>query len=93
MTEVVAYRSPEANNVMDTIQSKAVTWKGPGPRPLLHWGLENDLVDHAYLVGTQLGSPYKAGISRLDAFREIREFLRRGHAPVFDNSFSARIGV
>ena len=93
MIEVVAYRSPQANDVMNTIQSKAVTWKGPGPRPLLHWGLENDLVDHAYLVGTPLGSPYKAGISRLDAFRKIREFLRRCHAPVFDNAFSARIGV
>jgi hypothetical protein len=93
MTEVVAYRSPEANYVMDTIQTTAKTWPGPGPRPLLHWGLENDLVDHVYLLATPLGSPYKSGMSRLDAFRKIRKFLRRCHAPVFDNAFSARIGV
>jgi hypothetical protein len=93
MIEVVAYRSPEANHVMDMIQSKAVQWKGPGPRPLLHWGLENDLVNHAFLAGTPLGLPYKGGMSRLDAFKKIRDFLRHSHAPVFDNAFTKRIGV
>ncbi|HYK36950.1 hypothetical protein [Alloacidobacterium sp.] len=93
MIEVVAYRSPESNNVMDTIQQKAVTWAAIGPRPLLHWGLENDQVDHAFLVQTPLGATYKAGMTRLEAFKAVREALRHGHAPVFDNAFSNRIGV
>jgi hypothetical protein len=93
MIEVVAYRSPESNNVMDTIQHKAVTWAAFGPRPLLHWGLENDQVDNAFLVQTPLGATYKAGMTRLGAFKAVREFLRHGHAPVFDNAFSNRIGV
>jgi hypothetical protein len=93
MIEVVAYQSPEANHVMDSIQKKAITWQGPGPKPLLHWGLENNMVDHAYLLGTPLGEPYKAGMSRLEVFRKIRNFLRHGNVPVFDNAFSARIGV
>jgi len=93
MIEVVAYRSPESNNIMDTIQQKAVTWKLLEPRPLLHWGLENDQVDHAFLVQTPLGAQYKAGMTRLEAFKAVREFLRHGRSPVFDNAFSNRIGV
>jgi hypothetical protein len=93
MIEVVAYRSPEANQVMDAIQKKAITWQGPGPKPLLHWGLENNMVDHAYLLGTPLGELYKANMSRLQVFSKIRNFLRNGNVPVFDNAFSARIGV
>ncbi len=66
MIEVVAYRSPEANAVMDEIQRKAIAWKGSGPKPLLHWGLENDLVDQPFLATTPLGQPYKGFPSRLD---------------------------
>jgi len=93
MIEVVAYRSPEANQVMDAIQSKAIAWAGPGPKPLLHWGLENDQVTPGFLIGTPLGQPYKAGFSRLDAFRQIRDYLKQGNPPVFDNNFTARLGL
>jgi len=92
MIEVVAYRSPEANTVMDRIQRSALTFSGPGPKPLLHWGLENDRVNAAHLVVTPLGQPYKAGMTKLDVFRAVRKFLRKGHPPVFDNVFTARMG-
>ena len=93
MIEVVAYRSPQSNQVMNAIQAKAVAFGGPGPKPLLHWGLENDQVTHTFLTGTPLGQPYKGLASRLDAFRQIRDYLRHGHVPVFDNAFTTRIGV
>jgi hypothetical protein len=93
MLEVVGYRSPEANTVMDQIQQSALSFTGPGPRPLLHWGLENALMDAAHLALTPLGQPYKAGFTRLSAFSAIRQFLRQSHPPVFDNAFSKRMGL
>jgi hypothetical protein len=93
MIEVVAYRSPEANQVMKAIQDKAVAWSPTGPKPLLHWGLENDKVDSTFLAGTPLGQPYKGALTRLDAFKQIRAYLTNGNVPVFDNNFSTRIGV
>ena len=93
MIEVVAYRSPAANTVMEEIQRKTLAWSGPGPKPLLHWGLENDLVDHTFLMTTPLGQPYKGFPSRLDAFKAVRTFLQKGHPQPFDNAFTTRIGV
>jgi hypothetical protein len=92
MIEVVAYRSPEANELMDDIQRKALAFSTTGPKPILHWGLENDQVTNAYLLSTPLGQPYK-GTTRLEAFTKIRQFLRKGHPPVFDNNFSSRMGL
>jgi len=93
MIEVVAYRSPEANTVMDLVQRSALTFAGPGPKPMLHWGLENDRVTANFLATTPLGKPYKSGMSKLDAFRTVRKFLLKGHPPVFDNFFSKRMGL
>lgn len=95
MIEVVSYRSPEAESVMKEIKAKARTWTTNGLSPLLHWGLENDrdVIDAAFLGSTPLGQPYKAGLTRLDAFRQIRAHLRGAHAPVFDNNFTARLGL
>ena len=93
MVEVAGYRSPEANQIMDSIQSLALTFETAGPKPLLHWGLENDQVTGAYLTGTPLGQPYKAGLTRVEAFTAIRNYLKKGHPPVFDNNFSARLGL
>jgi hypothetical protein len=92
MIEVVSYRSPEANAVMDEIQAKALAWPG-SPKPLLHWGLENDQVTGAYLATTPLGKPYKGGFTRLEAFTQIRDYIRNGKPPVFDNNFTNRLGL
>jgi hypothetical protein len=92
MIEVVSYRSPQANRVMGEIQSKAIAWSG-SPKPLLHWGLENDQVSGAYLATTPLGQPYKGVFTRIDAFRQIRDYLRNGNVQVFDNNFTNRVGL
>jgi hypothetical protein len=63
-----------------------------GTDRILHWGLENDQVTNTFLANTPLGQPYK-GITRLEAFKKIRQFLKKGHAPVFDNYFSSRMGL
>jgi hypothetical protein len=93
MIEVVGYRSPEANTVMDAIQQRALSFPGPGPRPLLHWGLENALMNAAHLGATPLGQTYKGTFTRLSAFTAIRQFLRKTHPPVFDNAFTKRMGL
>ena len=93
MIEVVSYGSPEAGTIMGLIQEKAMAFSTPGARPLFHWGLENDRLTGGYLASTPLGQPYKAGFTRLDAFRAIRSYLRAGHPPVFDNNFTARLGL
>ena len=93
MLEIVGYRSPEGNAVMDLIQQKALAFTGPGPRPILHWGLENSMMDAAHLALTPLGQPYNGSFTRLSAFSAIRQFLRQSHPPVFDNAFTKRMGM
>ena len=93
MIEVVSYRSPYANNLMDVIQSKALSFKTKGPKPLLHWGLENDQLTPAYLATTPLGAPFKGFKSKLGAFTAIRNFLAKGHPKAFDNNFSNRLNL
>lgn len=50
---------------MDLIQQSALAFTGPGPRPILHWGLENSMMDAAHLALTPLGQPYKVTFTRL----------------------------
>ena len=93
MIEVVAYRSPEANTVMDAILDRVHSFGASGPKPILHWGLENGVADPAMLAASPLGQPYKGSMSRLDVFRQVRTLLRKSHPPVFDNAFTARLGL
>ncbi|MGI9170344.1 MAG: hypothetical protein ACR2FH_09240, partial [Caulobacteraceae bacterium] len=93
MVEVVAYRSSEANDVMDRVQALALAWAPAGPRPLLHWGLENDQLTGSVLAASPLGQPYKGAFTRVEAFKTIRAHLRNIYAPVFDNNFTARLGL
>jgi hypothetical protein len=95
MVEVVAYRSPEANVVMDDIQQKALN---PDLRRLdlmLHWGLENDQLTGADLARMPVNQPLRPGspFTRLSAFKEIRKLLINGNSPVFDNNFVTRLSL
>ena len=96
MVEVVAYRSPEANAVMDAIQQKALN---PDLRRLdlmLHWGLENDQLTGADLERMPVNQPLRSGspLTRLSAFKQVRQLLIHGHAPSpFDNNFVTRLNL
>ena len=94
MIEVVAYRSPEANAVMDAIQQKALN---PDLRSLdlmLHWGLENDQLTGADLERMPVNQPLHPGFTRLSAFKQVRQLLIHGHAPSpFDNTFVTRLNL
>ena len=95
MVEVVGYRSPQANDLMERIQTLGIAFQpDPAiPKPLLHWGLENHQLTASDLAATPLGQPYKGALTRLDAFRTLRAFIRQNNAPVFDNNFTSRLGL
>src|SRR5260221_13854444 len=83
MIEVVGYRSPEANAVMDIIQQKGLDPKLRQLNAMLHWGLENDQLTGADLVRMPVNQPLRPGsaLTRLSAFKQVRQLLINGHAP------------
>lgn len=96
MTEVVGYRSPEANAAMDVIQQKVLDQnKNHGLNAMLHWGLENQMMTAADLSFTPLQELIHPAstFTRLDAFRAVRKFLTNGKPPVFDNNFAHRLNL
>jgi len=96
MIEIVGYRSPEANAVIDEIQRRVIDLnRTEALGAMLHWGLEND-----QLTGTDLGfMPVsqllngKPPFTKLSAFQAIRQFLRNANPPCFDNFFVQRLGL
>jgi hypothetical protein len=102
MIEVVGYRSPEANVVMDLIQQKALDPHSTSPdgkhvNAMLHWGLENDQMTKDDLLKMPIGGTKllkSAGFTRLTAFLRVRQLLIDGHAPSrFENNFVRRLGL
>jgi FAD/FMN-containing dehydrogenase len=94
MLEVVGYRSPEGNVVMDLIQQKVL--EPLQVNAMLHWGLENDQLTGSELErmpvtqGVRAGSPF----TRLSAFKQVRQLLLNGHAPSpFENRFVTRLNL
>ncbi len=90
MIEVVAYRSPEANVVMDHIQTKALA----AQNVMLHWGLENDQMTSANLSVMPVSRPL-AGTTetRLSAFKKVRQLLTNGKSSSFVNNFVSRLNL
>jgi FAD/FMN-containing dehydrogenase len=96
MIEVVGYRSPEANTVMDRIQEKALDRSQRKLDRMLHWGLENDQLTAADLARMPVNQPLRSGSAhtKLSAFKKIRQILANGHSPSpFDNHFVARLNL
>lgn len=94
MIEVVGYRSPEANALMDLLQQRSLTMVREGHlSAMLHWGLENDQLTAADLRAMPVRRRLRPGsrFTKLSAFRAIREYLRHGGDRVFDNYFSRRL--
>jgi hypothetical protein len=96
MIEIVGYRSPEANVVMDAIQKMVLTHNAKSKLgALLHWGLENQLMTATDLEHTPLREPIRPNspFTNLSAFKAVRRFLRKDHSPVFDNNFVRRLDL
>ncbi len=94
MIEIVGYRSPEANDVMDAIQQRVLDLnRTQGLQAALHWGLENQKMTAADLAHTPWNDPYGSFPSRIEAFKAVRAFFTAGHPPAFDNVFTARLGL
>ena len=96
MIEVVGYRSPEANVVMDLIQQKVLNPELKNVDAMLHWGLENDQLTGADLLRMPVSGPLHPGSSytRLSAFKQVRQFLMNGHTPSpFENNFVTRLNL
>ena len=89
MTEVVGYRSPEANVVMDLIQAKTLANK----TAMLHWGLENDQMTSANLVTMPVSRPLaNTTETQLSAFKKVRQLVA-GKPPTFVNNFVTRLNL
>ena len=99
MIEIVSYRSPESNALMDTIQSDVLSMnaqnKSPASNAMLHWGLENDQMKAADLLNTPLNTPLHTGLTltKLQAFKAVRQMFISGSLPIFDNNFTTRLGI
>ena len=96
MIEIVGYRSPEADILMDTIQEVVLSMNAnAGLNAMLHWGLENDQMAASDLLNTPVNQPIAAGASltKLQAFQQVRKYFLQSHRPVFDNIFTKRLEI
>lgn len=95
MIEVVGYRSPEANVVMDLIQKKVLNPELRKVAAMLHWGLENDQLTDTDLLRMPVNSRLPGSRStRLDVFKKVRQSLINGHEPSpFENHFVTRLNL
>lgn len=96
MIEVVGYRSPESNAVMDIIQQKVLDPNLRQLNAMLHWGLENNQLTGADLARMPVNQPLHPGsaLTRLSAFKQVRQLLINGHAPSpFENNFVTRLNL
>ncbi|UZO82380.1 FAD-dependent oxidoreductase [Aquimarina sp. ERC-38] len=100
MVEVVAHRTPQANEIFDELINYTKSYNitpnfSTQTFPMFHWGLETELFDGTYLENTILGEPYSVslGMSRLDVFKFVKDYIRKGEPPIFDNAFLNRMGL
>jgi hypothetical protein len=97
MIEIVGYRSPESDILMDQIQTRVLeTIKVSPGAAMLHWGLENNKMEAADLLNTPLNGPLPSNptITKIQAFKLVRAFfLKHQKFNPFDNNFTRRLGL
>jgi hypothetical protein len=77
MVEIVCYRSPQADVVMNSIQTEVLNANQTrGLNAMLHWGLENDQLTAADLAFTPLNQPI-ASSAALTNFKPSGNFSYR----------------
>lgn len=96
MIELVGLRTPEANAVMNEVQSRTLQAnREDNLNAMLHWGLEHDQLQAADLDHMPVTKPLASnpGYRQIDAVRDIRRLFLKGHEPVFDNNFVRRLSL
>jgi len=96
MIEIVTYRSPESNVLMDLIQQKVLDPTLGQLNRMLHWGLENDQLTSADLDRMPVNQQLRPGssLTRLSAFKQVRQLLINGNTPSpFENNFVTRLNL
>lgn len=95
MVELVGFRTPEANYIMDEVQRETLLLnRNEGTKAMLHWGLENDQLDSSAMTNTAVDHRYLSSIPRLSqlmAFLVVKDMLLKAHSPVFDNNLVRRL--
>jgi hypothetical protein len=96
MIEIVGARTPESLDLFKRLQQNLFDFnRDHGAGGMLHWGLENDLLDRDKLEQMAVNRPLRSGssLTKLEAFKAIKAFFVGNHAPVFDNYFVKRLGL
>jgi FAD binding domain len=94
MIEIVGYRSPESNAVMDSILHRILEMIDSGRlSAMLHWGLETDGMTPSHLEKMPIAGELRPGHShsKLSAFKEIRQMFTKNEKCCFDNNFTRRL--
>lgn len=94
MIEIVGYRSPESDALMDKIQRRVLDRnKYANLGAMLHWGLETDQMLDTDIPFTPLQAPIaKNKMPKIDAFRAVRQYLAKNKKfNPFDNVFTSRL--
>jgi hypothetical protein len=94
--EVVGYRSPESNVLMDLIQQKVLDPTLKQLDRMLHWGLENDQLTGEDLGRMPVNRQLRPGssLTRLSAFKQVRQLIINGNTPSpFENNFVTRLNL
>ena len=103
MIEVVGFGDAFGKMFMRQLQADVLAFIGAGNDALLHWGLENDQMTAARLdqiPALQRPIASNPALNQLGAFRQVRALMKSnlganppGLFPVFDNTFTARLGL
>lgn len=95
MVELVGFRTPEANYIMDEVQRETLRLnQDEGLKASLHWGLENDQLDSKDMQHSPYDQAYLRSsprLSQLMAFLIVKGMLLKTHPPVFDNNLVQRL--
>ena len=100
MIEVVSFGDKNGRDVIKTVETSAIRAIQGGQDVMIHWGLQNDLLDRAQL-GVIPSVSGGGGASKLARFTQVRALIASNIGaipagtlfPVFDSDFTGRLGL
>ena len=98
MVEVVGFGNDDGRMFIKDLEQRTVDLiRLSGLEAMLHWGLENEQFTQLHLHKLMaLRRPAGSGMNKLDTFKAVRALIRvaaPSGARVFDNNFTARLGL